>query len=167
MKRISQGGGVKADEVDKTIEQYNDLHSKHDVDTRTKENFWMVHKFYDMVTGMRRHFHRSRVAHSRFERLLRVGLGCIVPLCASRQYRVVQGVSGSPSAPDRAQAGSAPGHARRRSGLRCGWTGSRDRALLWWPHHCALFFFCRCCHASGCSFEGVISCRAATSTSTS
>lgn len=54
LKRISQGGGIKSTEVNDTIDGYNDLHSKQTVEGRKKENFWMVHKFYDMVTGMLR-----------------------------------------------------------------------------------------------------------------
>jgi hypothetical protein len=52
LKRISQGGGVKPEEVDDTLARYTDLHTKETVEARTKDNFWMVHKFYDMVTGM-------------------------------------------------------------------------------------------------------------------
>lgn len=60
LKRISQGGGVKPDEVKSTLDHYNDLHEKETVQTRTKENFWMVHKFYDMVTGAH---YRERSMH--------------------------------------------------------------------------------------------------------
>jgi len=81
LKRISQGGGIKSTEVNDTIDGYNDLHSKQTAEGRKKENFWMVHKFYDMVTGID---WMKLVPFSFLFRFLRVGLGCILPLCAAR-----------------------------------------------------------------------------------